>query len=139
MNYKGNNNQCDICAGKGCVHCNRKPRDEKTLDLCDMYYCGAQFVELIYTKASKEIVMVPIDRSTIKDIGILATKSHYPCLPGDPIFWPHTKTYTELLGDDLTLIVSSHTIFWSKELTKKIVAYTKKGEKWEGVEYAINI
>jgi hypothetical protein len=94
-----------------------------------MYYCGAQFVELIYTKATKEIVMVLIDRSTIKDIGILATKSYYPCLPGDPIFWPHNKTYTELLGEDINRIVSSHTIFWSKELTKKIVSYTKKGEK----------
>jgi hypothetical protein len=90
-----------------------------------MYYCGAQFVELIFTKASKEIVVVPIDRSTIKDIGLLATKSNYPCVPGDPVFWNHPMTYEGLFGDDLTLIVSSHTIFWSEYIIKKIVAYTK--------------
>jgi hypothetical protein len=90
----------------------------------EMYYAGAQFAELVFDRTTNTISVEPIDRSIIKDIGLLATKSHSQCLPDAPIFWPIPITYKEVLGENLQLIVSSDPIFWNKELIKKIVAYT---------------
>lgn len=139
MNYSGNNNQCDICASKGCSQCVGKKTYERTLDLIEMYYCGAQFVEVVHHKKRKTIDVNPIDRASIKDIGILATKSHIPCKPKDTVFYPCSLTYAEVLGDDLQLITSGSIAFWDNDITKKIVAYTKnKDPKWVGKEYDTN-
>lgn len=139
MNYRTDNRQCDICAGRGCQHCGRKNREERTLDLCDMYYCGAQFAELVFNRLTSEITINPIDRSTIKDVGLLMTKNVYTRSMEYPIFWPHTKTFADILGFDLGLIVSSAPIVWNTKIIKKIVAYTNsKGTNWEGKEYDIN-
>jgi hypothetical protein len=124
MNYKGNNNQCDICASKGCSNCIGKATKVKVLDLMDMYYCGAQFVELVHDKTTDTVLVNPIDRAEIKDIGILATKSHFPCRPADTVFYPCKVKYEDILGDKLQMITSGSVAFWSKEVTKKIVAYT---------------
>lgn len=139
MNYRTDNQQCDICAGRGCQHCGRKNHEERTLDLCDMYYCGANFAELVFNRLTSEITINPIDRSTIKDVGLLTTKTVYRRTIDYPIFWPDSRTFADVLGVDLGLIVSSAPIGWDKNTIKKIVAYTNsKGTNWEGKEYDIN-
>jgi hypothetical protein len=132
MNYNGDNNQCDICASKGCVNCTGPKADVKSLDMLDMYYCGAQFAELECSLSTGEIKVNPIDRSTIKDIGILTLKQARQCEVSNTPFSFNDKKYTEILGDDLDLIVSGGIHFWKCDVVKKIVAYMLKN--MQGVE-----
>lgn len=137
MNYKGDNNQCDICASKGCSYCTGKVTKVKSLDLMEMYYAGANFAELVFDRATNTISVVSIERSIIKDIGILSTKSHSSRLPDDMVFYSCDTKYKDILGENLEMITTGCVSFWSQAVIKKLVAYTVK-KKWVGVDYKIN-
>lgn len=113
-------NQCDICQGRTkCFYCKNESRPRKPLTMIDMYYCGGQFVELSIKDG--EIIVKPIDRSIIKDIGSLVTMESYENRPYYNPFGYINKTYLDVLGDDLDRIVVSRTF------NHILVCYTVKG------------
>jgi hypothetical protein len=72
MEYKGNNNQCDICANRyPCLHCGSRGKEGMRMldnNLFSALY-GKTIIKKVLLKNSGEVITTELSKADVKDLG----------------------------------------------------------------------
>jgi hypothetical protein len=72
MNYRGNNNQCDICANKyPCLHCGGRGKDGAVMSNNTLFNAlyGKTVIKKVLLKFDGQVVISDIGKELVKDLG----------------------------------------------------------------------
>jgi len=72
MDYKTNNNQCDICANKyPCLHCGSRGKDDAVMSTNTLFNAlyGKSVIKKVLLKYDGQVIITDISKADVKDLG----------------------------------------------------------------------